>query len=557
MQIEAEIPYGLQPGQFFQVQTPQGIKPVQVPTGARPGEKVRFEMPMAPTAAAPVLMGRVGPQAYQAGYQGPARPYRYDPKTVQVESLPLLQGIPGDKAEMKVNEIHKGGELAVQWPPFPGRRRCQDAFWILPFVVVVIAVVAAAAIYSHEVSKELSADVKAVKNGQEIRLMASAGAVGGAASLLAALGYVILARAAPACVVWTSLIFGPTLTIILGLGLLAVNTLAGVIFILVGCLSLSCVFCCYRPFIPFMIKLVETVSSVIKTNPMTILVSLLGSLMGIAWTMACGVASAGVYVKYKNSLADASRAQQYALYFAAAFIFLWGAQVASNVAHVTYCGVFGRWYHKVEPSTALRKSLLVALTTSFGSICFGSLLVAAVRAVEALLRRARAQAQEDGNAVCCVLLLVLQCVVQCIGDILEYFSEWAYVQCAVRGVSFIDAARITYAMMTCSNVEYILQDLLVNSVVSLGAFLCGLVGGGAGAAAGFAFGPDNGTTAIAGAIIGFLAGLMCGGSAASIISSGTKTILACWAEDPEPLRQSHPEIHQEFESRILSRMADW
>ncbi|CAE8646366.1 unnamed protein product [Polarella glacialis] len=90
-------------------------------------------------------------------------------------------------------------------------------------------------------------------------------------------------------------------------------------------------------------------------------------------------------------------------------------------------------------------SFKVALTTSFGSICFGALLVAAMRAWEAFLCQARKQAQQEGNTACCLLLMAVECVVSCIGDILEYFSEWAYVQCAVRGVSFVEAARITYS----------------------------------------------------------------------------------------------------------------
>jgi len=305
-----------------------------------------------------------------------------------------------------------------------------------------------------------------------------------------------------------------------------------------------------------MIQLVKTVANVMSAHPMMVFVSCLGSLAGFAWSLVCGLAFTGAYLKYQHDVDNASKGEQYVLYFAAILIFIWGAQVASNVCHVTYCGVFGRWYHQAEESYALRRSLAVALTTSLGSICFGSLLVAAVRAVEMLIRQARVDAQADGNTCCCVILLVLECVVTCVGDILEYFSEWAYVQCAVRDVSFIEAARITYSFMTCSSLELILQDLLVNSVVSLGALLCGAVGCAAGAGAGFAVGAGSGHV-IAGAVIGLWAGLVSGSAAAAIISSGTKSILVLWAEDPEPLRRNFPEIHKEFENRILTKLAQF
>merc|ERR1719188_1257394 len=107
--------------------------------------------------------------------------------------------------------------------------------------------------------------------------------------------------------------------------------------------------------------------------------------------------------------------------------------------------------------------------------------------------------------VCCVLLVLLECVVSCLGDILEYFSEWSYVQCAVRGVSFIEAARITYSMITCANLYFVIQDLLINSVVSLCAILCAAAGGG--------------PCTIAGAVVGLISGLLFGGATAGILTS--------------------------------------
>mmetsp|Transcript_60219 Transcript_60219/g.158376 ORF Transcript_60219/g.158376 Transcript_60219/m.158376 type:complete len:120 (+) Transcript_60219:3-362(+) len=107
-------------------------------------------------------------------------------------------------------------------------------------------------------------------------------------------------------------------------------------------------------------------------------------------------------------------------------------------------------------------------------------------------------------------------------------------------------------MMTCSNMKYILSDCLTDSVVTMGAFLCGVIGATAGALAGLGF--ADGNAALAGGIIGLFAGFMAGGAAAGIISSGTKTILALWAENPEPLRQTHPEIHHEFEHKIRAKL---
>jgi len=354
--------------------------------------------------------------------------------------------------------------------------------------------------------------------------------------------------------VWTSLLFSPVLMIVGGFALLSAGVaLLGLILVAVGGLSLACVFCCYSSFIPFTIKVTEVVASVMEEHPGMFGVSLLGAVLGLVWSLACGLCIAGLYATHKSSVEDATPAETYVLYFVVVLIVVWGAQVVYNLCHVTYCGVFGRWYHKSADGAFITQSLRVAASTSLGSICLGSLLVAAIRALEFVLRIARRDAQEDGNAVCCIVLLVLECVVSCIGDILEFFSEWAYVQCAVRGSSFLEAAKITQSMVTCANLFYVIQVLLINSVVNLGTLLSGAVGCAVGVCAGFALG---GSDAVAvSALAGLWAGVVVGGAAAGVISSGAKTVLALWAEDPVPLQRMRPTMHQELEDRIISSMS--
>merc|ERR1719188_2317642 len=106
--------------------------------------------------------------------------------------------------------------------------------------------------------------------------------------------------------------------------------------------------------------------------------------------------------------------------------------------------------------------------------------------------------------------------------------------------------------MTCANMYFVVQDLLIDRVVNLSAILCGGVGCAAGMAAGVLLG--GGACVPAGAISGCVAGWLAGGAMAGILSSGTKTLLALWAENPEPLRRYRPDIHQELEARILAKL---
>lgn len=84
-----------------------------------------------------------------------------------------------------------------------------------------------------------------------------------------------------------------------------------------------------------------------------------------------------------------------------------------------------RWYIPNEASSfcssAIRDSFTRASTYSFGSICFGSLLVAIVQALRALYQQAQ------NNDDCQVLACIIQCILACIQGIIEYLNKWAFV----------------------------------------------------------------------------------------------------------------------------------
>lgn len=74
--------------------------------------------------------------------------------------------------------------------------------------------------------------------------------------------------------------------------------------------------------------------------------------------------------------------------------------------------------------TLLTTTISSALTTSFGSICFGSLLVAIIQALQALANAAR----NEGDAG--ILACIAECILSCLASLVEYFNKWAFV-CAL------------------------------------------------------------------------------------------------------------------------------
>ena len=88
--------------------------------------------------------------------------------------------------------------------------------------------------------------------------------------------------------------------------------------------------------------------------------------------------------------------------------------VISNVVHVTTAGTVGSWWfvpHEANGccSQAVRDSYVRSLTTSFGSICLGSLIVALLKAIREMVHSLR---EADDSILACIA----DCLLGCIGE---------------------------------------------------------------------------------------------------------------------------------------------
>ena len=64
-----------------------------------------------------------------------------------------------------------------------------------------------------------------------------------------------------------------------------------------------------------------------------------------------------------------------------------------------------------------------ALTTSFGSICYGSLIIALIQTLRAIIRNAAEQARSEGNLFALFCLYCLDCILSIIESLAEYFNK--------------------------------------------------------------------------------------------------------------------------------------
>ena len=113
-----------------------------------------------------------------------------------------------------------------------------------------------------------------------------------------------------------------------------------------------------------------------------------------------------------------------------------------------------------------------ALTTSFGSICFGSLLVAIIQTLKQLARNAR----EQGGSMA-LLACIAECILGCLESLLQYFNKWAFIYVGLYGFSYLESGKKVIELFKARGWDTIIADELISMALTMLSVLCGLISG--------------------------------------------------------------------------------
>lgn len=167
------------------------------------------------------------------------------------------------------------------------------------------------------------------------------------------------------------------------------GAVAGIVFFLIFLLNVLYIYW-IRSRIPFAAAILSIVSSFVREYPATFYYAFAAMLVHFVWMIVWSISAASMIYSVQNT--ENNEDLEGLVYIFVLLSFFWTVQVVKNVVHTTTCGALGTWYfvrpHEM-PENPTTQSLKRALTTSFGSICLGSLMVAVLRTMRALLHNAR------------------------------------------------------------------------------------------------------------------------------------------------------------------------
>ena len=340
------------------------------------------------------------------------------------------------------------------------------------------------------------------------------------------------------------------------IGSIVTTALASALFFVEGLMGAGLIWmffalisACYAYFvwnrIPFAAATLKTGLAAVKSNLGIMNVAIASLGVAVLWTFWWVTNYIGVSTHLANNGGDDGdvASMDGGITFILLVCFYWAHQVISSVVHVTTAGTVGTWWFEPQHangccSEAVQGSARRAVTTSLGSICFGSLLVALIQALRAMVHQAR-QA-DDGIVVC-----IADCLLGIIEAIAEYFNRWAFIYVGLYGYSFMEAGSNVMTLFKSRGWTVIITDDLVSNVLTFMALAVGAVTGAIGLIA-YKINPnwfedqdDNTNLMWAVFVLGIIIGAGFSSIMLSVVQSAVDSTIVCFAEAPLDLQKNH------------------
>ncbi|KAI6040322.1 plasma-membrane choline transporter-domain-containing protein [Pisolithus marmoratus] len=374
-----------------------------------------------------------------------------------------------------------------------------------------------------------------------------------AAGLLLSIAYLMMVRAFTRVIMHITLV----LAIAANMYVTILSLPAAVIFTIIAVFSVLAYFG-FRSRIPLASLLLQVVMDISKHHLSTYFVAFSALLLQAALSVWFVFTSIAIYTTWTpgnpgcGTTSSCSSGKVTGLLFYSVFSYLWTSQVIGNVALATLAGgPYGCWYYfgprdlGQMPKHPTLSAFARASTLSLGSIAFGSLIVTILELIRLILNAARNNASQEGSPIEACLACCAELFVGCIESLVQYFNRYAYIEIALYGKPYLQAAKDTFNIFRDRGIDALVNDSLVGTTLMFGAYVVGLL------CSLFAYlylrftHPSynaQGQYTAPVVLFAFLIGLQCSLTLSSAIEAGVSTIFVGLGQDPQVLAVRAPPL---------------
>ena len=158
----------------------------------------------------------------------------------------------------------------------------------------------------------------------------------------------------------------------------------------------------------------------------------------------------------------------------ASLVARWVALFFDQARNYVVGGTVSRWYFAPSGTVTFagttREFIGHAWHTSFGSLAFGALVLAAVSVMRQINERARRRSEGFMAVLACIVTSIMDCI----GEIIEALTRFATIQCAISGDDLCTAGREVTRLLNDNFLSAVRVWWLPEMVLGLAAFFLAL-----------------------------------------------------------------------------------
>jgi len=283
-------------------------------------------------------------------------------------------------------------------------------------------------------------------------------------------------------------------------------------------------------------SMIKVAGGVLKEVPAVFLVDLLLAVVKFFWMVFCGAAAWAII---GNTTHDT-----FWVGTGVALMSYWGLQVLGNIVLVASYGALGQWYYNSRATIA--GPLARATTVHFGSVCFGSLLVAIIETLHDVFKVLSEKGYIPQWVLCCI-----NSALRAVESTFDYINKYGFVQVAVHDEPFFAASRRALEFLKYKGLTALVNDSIVHRLAQVGGVAGGILSGVMPVLVMRAMNHTdvlsvglNSDQETALAFAGFLLGSAVVYTLISPFPAMVTALLVCFAEHPEVLARDHPEAYK-------------
>jgi len=161
------------------------------------------------------------------------------------------------------------------------------------------------------------------------------------------------------------------------------------------------------------------------------------------------------------------------------FCYFWSSEFIVAIGQLVIALSFSAFYFTRDKKTEGNKTVFWALRTTLlyhlGTAAFGSLIIAIIKTIRAVLTYLQNKAKKSGNKVAEYILCCLNCCMWCVEKFMKFINKNGYIQTAIYGYSFCKACRAAFFLLARNILRVIAVSMVGDFVLLLGKVFVPLV----------------------------------------------------------------------------------